>query len=640
MIIDKDLIKEAKSKYTGAAEEIGNDLKIENFDLINLKGGCPFGHSDSTPSFIWNPKDDCFHCFSCGVNYGIIDHYMSFYNLTYLGAVEKLFQQVDIKYRFGEKNVRVHRDYVYPHREQNADRSAVEKYLALRKISKETLDYCDVQQDAHNNVVFHFYDLNDVVTVVKYRPARKVEKGEIKTWCQKDKDTKNILFNMNRIDPTKPLLICEGEIDNLSIIESGYKNATSVPLGAGNFQWIEECWDFLQQFEKIIIWADNDESGVKMRKEACARLGTWRTLFVDLPKEIHTETGEVVRAKDANEVLYYQGPQAVLDLINNAQEVPITGITDLSIVDDFDIEQAQGLYTHLKPVDDIVYKFLFGSVLLLTGIKGSGKSTFLDQAFICESLDQGYDVFLYSAELSSPVVKSWVELIMAGVDAITMKNEFVHIIDGQAKKEMRQWYKERIWIYDDESNKADDILDRAINTIRKYGVKTVVLDNLMTIDIGASDTNMLQKQKDFIVKLVRIAKQYDVLIVLVSHPRKTMAGVALTSDDISGANELGNLAQYILSVHRYTQAEKKGEKDSKGNYKRGKEPVKYDVGLDVLKNRYTGKIGRADLYFHYGSYRFHSKSQELYKRYKWDKSNKQTPSDYPKDFFKEPDLLQ
>lgn len=85
----------------------------------------------------------------------------------------------------------------------------------------------------------------------------------------KNADTSNLLFNMNRINTTAPLLICEGEPDCLSAIEAGFTNTVSVPLGSGNFHWIEENWDWLEQFDSIIVCSDNDEAGQKCKKRLC-----------------------------------------------------------------------------------------------------------------------------------------------------------------------------------------------------------------------------------------------------------------------------------------------------------------------------------------------------------------------------------
>jgi replicative DNA helicase len=638
MLIDKNLVVEAKEKLGEKAAILIKDyFDLKNWEERNLKGSCPW-HSDSTPSFLWNPKNQSYHCFSCNRNYGVIDLLMDQGKLTYLGAVEKLFEMVGIEYKFSEKGVRV-KDYKYPNYEDH-DRTKVIEYWGKRGISKETLDYCDITADAHGNTAFNYYDTNDVLTMVKYRPSRKVNKGENKMWAQKDADTKPLLYNMNKISFDMPLLICEGEGDCLSAIEAGYQNSVSVPFGAQTHTWIQENFEWLENFEKIVLWFDGDKSGIEARKEATHRIGIWKIKYVDTPSELENTNGEKVKIKDINEVLFVAGKQFVLDLISNAQEMPMTGVEDLATVDDFDLEKAPGLYSCLDPVDNIIYKFLLGSVVLFTGIKGSGKSTLINQIFLCEALNQGLDAFVFSGELDASVLKTWLEMTMAGREKVTLKNNFIHVIDSESKKEMRKWYSERVWVYDQEENTSEAVLDRAIAVTRKYGVKVWILDNLMTLDIGETDSgNTLQKQKEFIVKLVRLAKMYGVLIVLVGHPRKIMANAKITSDDISGSGNLGNMVQYILSIHRYSEKEKKGEKGQNGKYKANCQPIEHDVEVSVLKNRYTGKVGSARLYFDYTAYRFYSKPPELWKRYKWSKDTSPMPTKDPNIHKEEPDFL-
>ena len=336
MIIPQDIIENAKGKLGDeAALIIAKDLELENFDEKNLKACCHW-HKEDTPSLVWNSRNHYFKCFGCGRVYGIVDHYIS-QGLTYLGALEKLFEQTKTKFKFGERNVKTKREYKYPHHEQNPTRDDVEKYIEVRRISKATLDYCDIQEDVHGNIVFHYYDTNDVLTLVKYRPSKKVAHGEIKAWCQKDADTTPVLFNMNRIDPSQSLVICEGEIDCLSVIEAGYKNAVSIPLGAGNEQWIECNWEWLEQFTKIIVWSDADDAGKKMKRSVIPRLGEWRCYEVEAPLEAEIN-GKTIPIKDINEVLYFYGKEKVLECIFSAKEMPITNIVDLANVQDFDME--------------------------------------------------------------------------------------------------------------------------------------------------------------------------------------------------------------------------------------------------------------------------------------------------------------
>jgi archaellum biogenesis ATPase FlaH len=632
MLIPKELVMEAKEKLGNeAARIIARDLKLEQFDEVNLKSLCPF-HQEETPSFVWNPKDNCFKCFGeCGLNYGIVDHYMQFHDLTYTKAVEKLFNETNISFLFGERGVKIDRDYKYPSHEDCGHREKVEEYLSLRKISVATMDYADIRQDEHENIVFHYYDTNDVLTAVKYRMARKYDKTKDKMpkyWAQADADnTAGTLYLANKADPTRPLVLTEGEIDCLSVLESGWKNVCSIPSGAGKNKdaWIEKNYEWLEQFNNIIVWFDNDPAGLQSRRDACARLGTWKTRFVNIPVKIKKDDKDIF-LKDANEVLFHLGKKAVLDYIETAEEVPIPDVTNLSLAEDFDIDSAPGLVTSLGDLNNVVYKFIYGSLLILTGRKGSGKSVFLNQVFVCDALEAGEDVFIYSGELGIPVLKNWIEFTMIGRENIEMKNKFSKKLDSEKLQVMRKWYDNRIWAYDSTCNDSDQIIDRAINATRKFGVKIWILDNLMSLDIGVTgDSNQWIKQKDLVVKLVSLAVRYGVLIVLVSHPRKVGSSALdidrrLSVDDVAGSGDIGNIAHYILSVHRFGKKERAGEPDKRGGYKKGKEPIPFDVSIDVLKNRYTGNVDEVPEYFDYKSYRFYRTPAEVWKRYGWNKS--------------------
>ena len=253
MFVGKKEIEKAKEKLgDDNALIIAELLELEDFDEKNLKACCPY-HSEDTASFIYNKKNYTFHCFGCSKTVDIIDALMKTKSMTFLEATQWLFEKADIPYSFGEKNVKTKRNYRYPYEEPLTDRNHVIEYCGKRGLSKNVLDYLDIREDAHGNLVFNFYDTNDVLTMVKYRPSHSVDKssGQAKTWCQKDADTTPLLFNMNRVNTSKPLLITEGEIDCASAIEAGYLNTVSVPLGAGNLHWLEENWDWLDLFDSI-----------------------------------------------------------------------------------------------------------------------------------------------------------------------------------------------------------------------------------------------------------------------------------------------------------------------------------------------------------------------------------------------------
>ncbi len=609
MIIPKELITDAKQKMGDkAAITIAQDLGLEKFDERNLKALCHW-HKEDTPSFIWNPKSNHYHCFGCSRNYDILDHYMDYHGMTFIDAVERLFSETGIDFKFGEKNVKTRRDYRYPYLEDN-DKTIVYDYYALRKISKETLDYCDVGADEKGNIAFHYYDTNDVLTTVKYRPARRLDKGETKLWCQKHADTTQLLFNMNRINPSQPLLICEGESDVMAAIESGYKNAVSVPFGAGVEGWIEECWEWLEQFGKIIIWSDSDAEGAKMKKSIMPRLGQWRCYEVEPPTTVEID-GETKRIKDINEVLYFYGKEKVLEVITNAKEIPITNVIDLADVQDFDWENSEGIYSGFDEFDGWIHKFFFGSLCVITGINSSGKSVLVNQMCIAEPLSQGYDVFAFAGELTKPQLKSWLEWNFAGRKNIRVIDNHYREIVPEAKKRIVDWYKGRVFLYDNDVDyTATSILLKMEELARMKGVKVFIIDNLMMVDLECSSDSIWSKQKEFTNKLVNFANKFNALVFLVAHPRKTEIIRRLSKLDISGSGDIGNLANYVMAIHRYTRNEKS--------------KTRYDCVIDLFKNRITGTQDKElNLYFDVKSYRFWTDEAHLDKKYGWENEGKQ-----------------
>lgn len=595
----------------------------------------------STHSFVLKDFILTGNCFGCSKNFGIIDLYME-QGLTYLEAVQKLFEKTEIEYSFGEKGIASKPSYVYPKREENNDMTKVIEYWGKRGISEKTLKYADIQADKFGNTVFNYYNDSDVLMNVKYRPSHKIQKGEAKCWFQKGTSFSPILFNMNKCDPSKPLYIQEGEGDCLSVIEAGYTNVVSVPNGSQNMQWIEENWDWLSQFPKIIIWSDNDEPGKKMRKEAIHRLGSWRTYYIEITDHVPDEYAEKYPQlkgkliKDANELLFYYGKEKVLSYLNNPLELPVENVSDLSKAEDFDINNAEGLYTGIKDLDNQIYKIVFGTVNIVTGKSGEGKSIFVNQIAICQALQQGYDVFVFSGELPTPHLKNWVETNMIGRENITMENGHIRHLNTEARNKMRQWYSGRVMVYDDSyDTTAKALLIKMEEMARKFGTKVFLIDNLMMVDLECSEEGRLQAEKNFIKELIFFAKKFNVLVFLVAHPRKIGGDIRISKEDIAGSSNIVNLAHTVFSVHRYTKQEKEGEEKPNGEYFKGKEPKEYDTVVEVLKNRITGLLPECEMYFDYNSYRFYRTPEELWMRYKWNTDTSPLPTTDPNNHRKE-----
>lgn len=628
MQIDREAILQAKEKLGDRnAQIIVEELGIPDFDEKNMKCCCPF-HQEDHASFIYNKKAFNFRCFgSCGRSYDILDVFM-YKGATYAEACKKLFELAEMPYSFGELGVKTKRHYRYPHEVPCTDKSKVYAYFEQRKISRETLDALDVRQDSEGNVVFNYYDTNDVLTMVKYKPSHKVQHGQAKCWCQQNSDTAPLLFNMNRINVNSPLLICEGEPDCLSAIEAGFKNAVSVPLGSSNLHWIDENLEWLDQFESIIICADNDDAGVKMQKECVPRLGSWRTKVVDIPAIPIGNTGRVT--KDLNEILYVCGKDKVLELILDAKDSPVPSVADLSDVEPTEYEDVDGVTTGLKAIDDELMRLFFGTLTIVSGQPGSGKSSLLTQ-LACNSLDNDISTWLFSGELPNGVEKSWFNYIFAGprniTDAISRRGNPYKKISTTTLAEINKTYKGCWHIYrDDYDNTLDKLIASMTDTVRKYGARCLILDNFMCIDTETSEEE-LRSQTDTIKKLIEFAKKYQVAVILVCHPRKMDAGTNVGIYDIAGTSNIVNLAHRTIGLRRVTDAER--ENAAKYSEKR-RQLLKYDVIVTVVKDRMFGRQNiDVGLYYDPASRRFFSDMDEYDRRFSWDKKEYKEPLPLP-----------
>lgn len=616
MLIEKTDIEKAKDKLgDNNAFLMAELLELENFDDKNLKACCPY-HNEDTASFIYNKKNKTFHCFGCNKTVDIIDILMEKGN-TFLEAAKYLFEKAGVEYSFGEKDVRTRHNYRYPHEEPINEKEHVVDYLGKRGISKNVIDYLDIREDSHGNGVFNFYDTNDVLTMVKYRPARTVEKhsGQPKTWCQKDADTSALLFNMNRVNTSKPLLITEGEIDCASAIEAGYINTVSVPLGAGNLHWIEENWDWLNNFESIIIWSDNDEPGIKMRKECIYRLGTWRTKYISTPEFFEKENGKRVPLKDINDCLQVGGKEFVMNLISEAKDVPVKSVVDYSEIEELDISQMDGVKTGIKPLDDELLKIFYGTLTVLSGRPGSGKTSIIDQT-IARTIDDDSPVFLFSKEMPERMSANWFNTIIAGrrnmVERTSRDNRKYYIVPQAVQKKMQSHYNKKLFIYrDDEPNDVDSVLKSAEECVRKFGCKLIVLDNLMMIDLNCSESDKNTAQTNLINALIKFAAKFNVAVVLIAHPRKTQdTNSDIEMYDISGTSNIINLAMRSIGLRRVSKKEKNDPKSKWHNY---------DVVLTVIKDRLLGKADfQMGLWYDLTSRRFYTDYDEYDAKFVWD----------------------
>lgn len=579
----KNIIDDIK-KYIDA-EQVKNKIALDlGLKFKNNKCLC-FLHGETNPSMSFNLKGKKFKCFSCGQSYDIFNHYQQYYNLSFLEAVKSIVRDfnLNIDVIINESDRKPKKS---PTKHENYNKNIL-TYCEKRNISKNTIDYVGVKEN-NNCVVFEYRNELGEHLANKYRKTKKSEGP--KMWFEKGTNV-NTLFNMDKVNLSEPLLITEGEFDCLSAIESGFKNTVSIPSGVNSTnEWITSNWTFIEQFEEVIIWFDNDEAGIKGAREVFNRLPNASVKIVRC---------EV--ANDINELLHKYGKLAVLKQIEKASTPTLEGVATLDMIEDFDVHEAETLKTGIDYIDDKLVGMVFGSLNVLSGRNGSGKSTILNQIYIAEAINQGYKTFLFSGELIGGNVKYWLLQTLANEEQFaeyTAKDGHKYKkVTIQAKEKIVNDMKDRFFLYDSDDYRIEAIIEKMTVLAKRYGVRVFVIDNLMTIESSLKDK--YEAETDIVKKLKNFAKKYNALVHLVAHPRKSMND-EIEKDDVAGSANITNLADYVTTISR--------AKD---------DVVEYDAILKILKNRHTGVNVGKRLMFNIERKRFYSSEteKELNKRY-------------------------
>ena len=174
---------------------------------------------------------------------------------------------------------KVEKQYIRPQPNiQNKIKSTkIEQWFKSRGISKETLNDLKVSEEIEfmpqinkktNAIKFNYYIGNELINI-KYRDARK----NFKLY----KGAEKIFYNINSIININECYIVEGEMDALSLHESGLPNVVSVPNGAtlnnNNLDYLDNCIDYFEDKTKIILATDTDEAGLALQQELITRFG-------------------------------------------------------------------------------------------------------------------------------------------------------------------------------------------------------------------------------------------------------------------------------------------------------------------------------------------------------------------------------
>ena len=208
---------------------------------------------------------------------------------------------------------------------------------------------------------------------------------------------------------------------------------------------------------------------------------------------------------------------------------------------------------------------------------------------IVEAIDQDVPVFAYSGELTDYHFKRWIDFQAAGPNHVeTRRDEYqndIYSIPQAVLNKLNQWYRGKAYIYDssaipEDQEETEGLLETAEKAIKRYGIKMLCIDNLMTaMDVSPRD-DLYRAQSVFVKRLKLLAVKYDLAVILVAHPKKSKD--RFENDDVSGSADITNRVDIVMNYAR-------GEKDES------------DGRLSVTKNRLSGTLTKNDILLFYST---------------------------------------
>ena len=440
--------------------------------------------------------------------------------------------------------------------------------LQSRKISEKTCELFKTYKDG--DILRHYYfDSTGKVVGAKVRTKDKEFRceGEVKS-----------LFGMQnyRHKTTKrdeKLVIVEGEMDAMSVWEAQPNWAVvSIPNGAAAAKKaIQNNYEWINYYSKIVLFFDNDEAGHKAAKEAAGVLPPGKAFI-----------GFLEDYKDASEALQAGETEAVRAVCNydHVQYQP-DGIVDAKTLLD--------LITTPSPPSDHDYPFQglqgklhgirYGELVTITAGSGIGKSSFC-RAIATHLLDKGERVAFLALEES-------MRRTSLGLMSVA-SNRSLHLGEQQ-RSELTEIFDKTIakWnlhLFDGfGSYDPDHIYNRIEYMAAGLDTKVIFLDHLSILLSGLENDNERIMIDRTMTKLRSLVERTGIALFLVCHTTTPPNGqsheeggrVQLRS--LRGSRSIGQLSDSVIALERNQQSG--SERDA--------------TTVRVLKNRYSGEVGEA-----------------------------------------------
>lgn len=471
----------------------------------------------------------------------------------------------------------------------------------LEKLSGKALKWFEEERKISNNTLLRFGitearefmpQLSAEVTVMCFNYYRDGELVNIKFRGPKKsfkmaKDAELIFYNLDALKNEKECVIVEGEIDCLTLYECGIFNAVSVPNGAskGNqkLEYLDNCCNYFEDKEKIIIATDNDEAGNSLKEELLRRLGKERCYTVTYPD-----------CKDFNEVLLKHGAIEVKRIIETASQCPLDGIVSMdqitnTTLDWFENGYPKGTKARIDGFDELL-TFVPSQLTLITGIPGHGKDEFANLIMTNLAKYEGWKWGICSFEESAEVTTTKLIEKFIGKAFDLRQNPFHRITQSDFEKGIL-FVDDYFKFYDTEKTDTDveSILDLAEQMVKRYGINGFCLNPWNWVDhLRKEYMSETEYVSQCLTKIVRFSKKYNVAFFLIAHTTKMQKDKGTGKYEVPTLYSINGSANFFNKTHNGITI----YRDYATNC--------VDVHVQKVKQSWLGKLGNCS--FNYDTY--------------------------------------
>jgi len=394
----------------------------------------------------------------------------------------------------------------------------------------------------------------------------------------------------------KYVLICGGEVDQLSayqmlreyqLSKSGGEDyapiaVVSPTIGENCKKQIQKQYDFLNQFERIVVGFDNDEAGRKATEDVIDVLPRGKVWIANWSY------------KDPNEYLVNgKSKEFIRDFYNAEKHTPAGVIASDKIFEEV-LKRAESDKLPFAPFLDGLNEMLAGGITygfivnILAG-SGCGKSALINENVIhwTKKLDVKVgvvsleaDAGYYGEQLLSRYIGKKIALIdnkedkvklLTSDDTKRLAHELFTSADGSPS----------FYILDDRGD-FSQLQEKIEELVVAFGVRVIIIDVISDVFAG-----MTIEQVDKWMQWEKcLVKQYNCILVNIAHVRKASGGeqagsqgAFLTEESILGSGSQFRSAGINISLQRDKNAE--DEIDRNTTY------------VHLLKSRDTGMTGKA-----------------------------------------------